>query len=220
MIQLENLHKSYGKGGGHLHVLKGIDLHICKGEFTSIMGVSGSGKSTLLNILGLLDDYDRGNYFLEEKLIKNLTQVESAMIRNKKIGFVFQFFNLIEYKNALDNVALPLLYSGVHHRKSHMIAMEYLEKFGLQDWAKHYPNELSGGQKQRIAIARAMVTNPSLILADEPTGAIDSMTSNQVIRILEEINKEGVTVLIVTHEKDIAKRTHRIIKIKDGIIRS
>lgn len=203
-----------------MHVLKGIDLHISRGEFASIMGVSGSGKSTLLNILGLLDDYDHGNYYLEEKLIKKLTQVESAMIRNKKIGFVFQFFNLIEYKNALDNVALPLLYSGVHHRKSNRIAMDYLEKFGLQEWAKHYPNELSGGQKQRIAIARAMVTNPSLILADEPTGAIDSMTSNQVMKILEEINKDGVTVIIVTHEKDIAKRTHRIIKIKDGIIKS
>jgi len=219
MIRLENVHKSYGEGTGLLHVLKGIDLEISKGELTSIMGVSGSGKSTLMNILGILDNYDEGSYYLDGQFIKDLSEVEAAIIRNKKIGFVFQFFNLIDYKNALDNVALPLLYSGVHHKKSEKIAMEYLDRFGLKDWAKHFPNELSGGQKQRISIARAIVTNPSLILADEPTGALDSATSLEVMQILKDINKEGVTVIIVTHEIDIAKMTNRIINIKDGIVK-
>ncbi len=186
MVRLQKLHKSYGEGTGHLHVLKGIDLEIRKGEFVSIMGVSGSGKSTLLNVLGLLDDYDKGNYYLDGQLIKELSKVETATIRNKKIGFVFQFFNLIAYKNALDNVALPLLYSGIHYKKSKSMAMEYLERFGLKDWAKHLPNELSGGQEQRIVIARAMVTSPSLILADEPTGALDSVTSLEVMQILKD----------------------------------
>jgi len=219
MIRLQNVHKFYGEGTGLLHVLKGIDLEISKGELTSIMGVSGSGKSTLMNILGILDNYDDGSYYLDGQSIKNLSEVESAIIRNKKIGFVFQFFNLIDYKNALDNVALPLLYSGVHHKKSEIIAMESLDRFGLKDWAKHFPNELSGGQKQRIAIARAIVTHPSLILADEPTGALDSTTSLEVMQILKDINKEGVTVIIVTHEMDIAKMTNRIINIKDGIVK-
>ena len=219
MIRLENVHKSYSEGTGLLHVLKDIDLEISKGELTSIMGVSGSGKSTLMNILGILDNYDEGSYYLDGQFIKELSEVESATIRNKKIGFVFQFFNLIDYKNALDNVALPLLYSGVHHKKSKIIAMEYLDRFGLKNWAKHFPNELSGGQKQRIAIARAMVTSPSLILADEPTGALDSVTSLEVMQILKDINKEGVTVIVVTHEMDIAKMTNRIINIKDGIVK-
>jgi putative ABC transport system ATP-binding protein len=219
MIRLQNLHKSYGAGTGHLHVLKGIDLKILKGEFTSIMGASGSGKSTLMNILGILDEYDEGNYHLDGHIIKELSEVEAAIIRNRKIGFVFQSFNLIAYKNALDNVALPLLYSGVDHKKSKSMAMAYLDRFGLKDWAKHLPNELSGGQKQRIAIARAMVTNPSLILADEPTGALDSVTSSEVMQILKDINGDGVTVIIVTHEIGIASLTNRIISIEDGLIK-
>lgn len=218
MIQLNNLHKSYGNEANHLHVLKGIDLDIEKGEFASIMGTSGSGKSTLMNILGILDAYDDGDYYLDGLLIGDLNEIEATTLRNQKIGFVFQSFNLIAYKTALDNVALPLLYRGIHHRKSNKMAMEYLERFGLADWAKHLPNELSGGQKQRIAIARAMITKPKLILADEPTGALDTATSAEVMNILADINKQGVTVIIVTHENEVAKKTNRIINIQDGII--
>ena len=218
MIKIKDLHKSYGEGNSRLHVLKGIDLNIESGEFVSIMGASGSGKSTLMNILGVLDDYDSGEYVLDNFKVASLNEIEAASIRNEKIGFVFQSFNLIAHKSALDNVALPLLYSGTAHRKSLQKAMEHLDYFGLRAWAKHLPNELSGGQKQRVAIARAMVTQPSIILADEPTGALDSKTSEEVMDILKTINKSGVTVIIVTHDAEVAKVSHRIINIQDGII--
>jgi len=218
MIQLQNIHKSYAVGLNKLHVLKGIDLKIEKGEFVSIMGSSGSGKSTLLNILGLLDVHDQGNYMLDNKLISKLSETKAAQFRNEYIGFVFQSFNLISFKNAVENVALPLYYKNINRRKRNKIAMEYLERMGLAEWAEHMPNELSGGQKQRIAIARALISKPKIILADEPTGALDTQTSYEVMQILKEINENGITVIIVTHEHDIANMTHRIIRLKDGNI--
>ena len=220
MIKLENLHKSYPIGKDSLHVLKGINLHIKEGEFVSIMGSSGSGKSTLLNIVGLLDEHDEGEYYLNGKLIENLDEKKAAILRNKFLGFVFQSFNLISYKTALENIALPLYYKGINRKERQKIAMEYLEKVDLKDWADHLPSELSGGQKQRIAIARALVTQPKVVLADEPTGALDSTTSQSVMELLKEINNEGMTVFVITHEEDIAAQTDRIVRLKDGIITS
>jgi putative ABC transport system ATP-binding protein len=205
-------------GNSSLHVLKGIDLHIEQGDFVSIMGSSGSGKSTLLNILGMLDNYDNGTYHLSGNLIANMSEKKAAKLRNELVGFVFQSFNLISFKNAMENVALPLYYKGVPRKKRNMIAMEYLEKLGLKDWANHMPNEMSGGQKQRVAIARALISKPKIILADEPTGALDSTTSYEVMDILREINDDGITVIIVTHEHDIAAMTSQIIRLNDGRI--
>jgi len=216
MIQLTNIHKSYQVGHNSLHVLKGIDLTIEAGELVSIMGSSGSGKSTLLNILGILDNYDQGEYLLDGRQIKKLSETKAALLRNEYIGFVFQSFNLISFKNAMENVALPLYYKRVSRRKRNKIALEYLDKVGLLDWAEHMPNELSGGQKQRIAIARSLIAQPRVILADEPTGALDTTTSYEVMEILKGINKEGITVIIVTHEDDISRMTNRVIKLKDG----
>ena len=218
MIKIQNLHKSYGAGASKLHVLKGLNLEIEAGEFVSIMGSSGSGKSTLLNILGILDDYDEGSYHLGGKLIQRMNETKAALTRNEMIGFVFQSFNLISFKNAMENVALPLYYKHVSRKKRNLIAMEYLDKLGLRPWADHLPNELSGGQKQRVAIARALISDPKIILADEPTGALDSVTSFEVMDILKEINDQGKTVIIVTHEHDIASMTRKIIRLKDGII--
>ena len=218
MIKIEKLHKSYPIGKDSLHVLKGIDLHIKEGEFVSIMGSSGSGKSTLLNIIGLLDIHDKGDYYLNDQLIKNMNEKKAAIIRNKFLGFVFQSFNLISYKTALENVALPLYYKGMKRKERLKVALEYLEKVGLKNWANHLPNELSGGQKQRVAIARALVTKPKVVLADEPTGALDSTTSDSVMDLLKEINNEGMTVFVITHEEEIAEQTNRIVRLKDGVI--
>lgn len=217
MIHLENINKTY-HNGAPLHVLKGINLNIEKGEFVSIMGTSGSGKSTLLNILGILDNYDTGNYYLNDVLIKNLSETRAAEYRNRMIGFIFQSFNLISFKNALENVALPLFYQNINRKKRNILAMEYLDKLGLREWAHHMPNELSGGQKQRIAIARALISQPQIILADEPTGALDSKTSIEVMQILKEVNESGMTLIIVTHESGVANQTNKIIRLKDGII--
>ncbi len=218
MIQITNLHKSYKMGSSSLHVLKGIDLEIEEGELIAIMGSSGSGKSTLLNILGMLDIADKGKYKLDNVLIKDLTETIAANYRNRFLGFVFQSFNLINYKNALENVALPLYYQGLGRKLRQQKALEYLEKVGLKNWAKHLPSELSGGQKQRVAIARAMVSEPKVLLADEPTGALDSITSNEIMSLLQKINSEGKTILVVTHEIEIAKMCKRIITLKDGVI--
>ena len=218
MIKIINLHKSYKMGSSSLHVLKGIDLEIEEGELIAIMGSSGSGKSTLLNILGMLDIADKGKYKLDNVLIKDLTERIAANYRNRFLGFVFQSFNLINYKNALENVALPLYYQGLGRKLRQQKALEYLEKVGLKNWAKHLPSELSGGQKQRVAIARAMVSEPKVLLADEPTGALDSITSNEIMSLLQKINSEGKTILVVTHEIEIAKMCKRIITLKDGVI--
>ena len=218
MIQIKKLHKSYPMGKESLHVLKGLDLHIKEGEFVSIMGSSGSGKSTLLNIVGLLDTHDEGEYILNGQTIENLDEKKAAILRNKFLGFVFQSFNLISYKNALENVALPLYYKGVGRKERLKIALEYLEKVDLKEWANHLPSELSGGQKQRVAIARALVTKPKVVLADEPTGALDSTTSDSVMEMLKEINREGMTVFVITHEEEIAAQTDRIVRLKDGVI--
>ena len=218
MIEISNLHKSYKMGANKLHVLKGINLSVAEGELLSIMGSSGSGKSTLLNILGMLDEADEGSYVLDGVPIKNLNEKIAAKYRNKFLGFIFQSFNLIGYKSALDNVALPLYYQG--HARGERIdrAMSYLEKVGLADWAGHLPNELSGGQKQRVAIARALASDPKVLLADEPTGALDTKTSYEVMDLIQEINDEGRTILVVTHEHDIAQMTKRIVNLKDGVI--
>ena len=217
MIHLKDINKTY-KGAQPLHVLKGISLDIAKGEFVSIMGASGSGKSTLLNILGILDNYDSGEYLLNGTPIWNLSETKAADYRNRMIGFIFQSFNLIGFKNAVENVALPLFYQGVGRRKRNQLALEYLDRLGLKDWAHHYPNELSGGQKQRVAIARALITHPQIILADEPTGALDSQTSLEVMEILKDLHKQGLTIVVVTHESGVAYQTEKIVHIKDGVI--
>jgi putative ABC transport system ATP-binding protein len=218
MIIIKNLHKSYPMGNRSLHVLKGLDFTVEEGELVAIMGSSGSGKSTLLNILGMLDNYDDGSYTLGDVLIKKMDETKAAKYRNKFLGFVFQSFNLINYKNALENVVLPLYYQGVSRKEREEKALKYLDNVGLKNWANHLPAELSGGQKQRVAIARAMVGEPKVLLADEPTGALDSNTSKEVMDLIQKINKTGKTILVVTHEEDIAKMCSRIVRLKDGVI--
>ncbi len=220
MIKIRDLNKSYKMGANSLHVLKGIDLDVEEGEFVAIMGSSGSGKSTLLNIIGMLDTHDTGLYELDNFVIEKLNETKAANYRNKFLGFIFQSYNLINFKNVLENVSLPLYYQGVARGKRSEMALNYLERVGLKPWAHHLPNELSGGQKQRVAIARALAAKPKLLLADEPTGALDSKTSQEVMRLIQEINDEGKTILMVTHEDDIAHMCKRIVRLKDGVIMS
>src|SRR4051812_34814499 len=220
MLRLSKVNKYYKVGTHSLHVLRDVDFEVADGEFVAIMGASGSGKSTLLNILGILDDYDSGEYWLGDTLIRSLSESKGAAYRNKFIGFVFQSFNLLPFKTALENVALPLYYQGVTRRKRNQIAGQYLERVGLRDWAEHTPSEMSGGQKQRVAIARALIAKPRLILADEPTGALDSETSRQIMDLLSEIHRSGITVVIVTHDPEVALRTQRTIRLKDGKVMS
>ena len=216
MLRLSKVNKYYQVGTHSLHVLRDVDFEVSDGEFVAIMGASGSGKSTLLNILGILDDYDSGEYWLGDTKISNLSESKAASYRNRFIGFVFQSFNLLPFKTALENVALPLYYQGVTRRKRNAIAAQYLERVGLRDWADHLPSEMSGGQKQRVAIARALIGKPRLILADEPTGALDSETSKQIMDLLCEIHRTGITVLVVTHDPEVAARTQRTIRLHDG----
>ena len=218
MINIKDLHKSYNMGSNSLHVLKGINFSVSEGELVAIMGSSGSGKSTLLNIIGMLDNYDKGSYELDNILIKDLNETKAANYRNKFLGFVFQSCNLINYKSAVDNVILPLYYQGIKRKEREKTALDYLDNVGLKNWASHLPSELSGGQKQRVAIARAMVSKPKVLLADEPTGALDSNTSAEVMSLIQKINNSGKTILVVTHEEDIAKMCKRIVKLKDGVI--
>ncbi|MGA0212806.1 MAG: ABC transporter ATP-binding protein [Flavobacteriaceae bacterium] len=218
MISIKDLHKSYSIGNSSLHVLKGINFEVEEGELVAIMGSSGSGKSTLLNILGMLDIADEGDYILDQVPIKNLNETKAAKYRNQFLGFVFQSFNLINYKSALENVSLPLYYQGINRKERQEIAMDYLEKVGLKEWSTHLPSELSGGQKQRVAIARALASKPKVLLADEPTGALDSTTSYEVMDLIQKINQEGKTILVVTHEEDIARMCKRIVRLKDGVI--
>ena len=218
MINIKDLHKSYNMGSNSLHVLKGINFSVNEGELVAIMGSSGSGKSTLLNIIGMLDNYDKGSYKLDNILIKDLNETKAANYRNKFLGFVFQSFNLINYKSAVDNVILPLYYQGIKRKEREKTALDYLDNVGLKNWASHLPSELSGGQKQRVAIARAMVSKPKVLLADEPTGALDSNTSSEVMSLIQKINNSGKTILVVTHEEDIAKMCKRIVRLKDGVI--
>lgn len=218
MLKINQLHKSYPIGDSSLHVLKGIDLEVESGEMVAIMGSSGSGKSTLLNIIGMLDEADSGDYILDGVPIKNLNEKKAAIYRNKFLGFIFQSFNLINYKNALENVALPLYYQGLKRKERQEKAKFHLQKVGLLDWAHHLPSELSGGQKQRIAIARALAADPKLLLADEPTGALDTTTSYEIMEFLQQLNDEGKTLLIVTHEEDIAEMCKRVVRLRDGVI--
>ncbi|MBD0824847.1 ABC transporter ATP-binding protein [Aestuariibaculum marinum] len=218
MLQIHELHKSYPIGDSSLHVLKGIDLSVEEGEMVAIMGSSGSGKSTLLNIIGMLDEADSGDYILDGLTIKDLTEKKAAVYRNKFLGFIFQSFNLINYKTALENVALPLYYQGMKRKERLELALFHLEKVGLAEWSHHLPKELSGGQKQRVAIARALAANPKLLLADEPTGALDTKTSHEIMAFIQQLNDEGKTILMVTHEEDIANMCKRIIRLRDGVI--
>jgi putative ABC transport system ATP-binding protein len=218
VLKLRAINKFYTVGSHQLHVLRDVDLDVATGEFVAIMGASGSGKSTLLNILGILDDYDSGEYYLGGTLIKNLSETKSANYRNKFIGFVFQSFNLLPFKTAVENVALPLYYQGISRRKRNALAMQYLDRVGLADWAEHRPPQMSGGQKQRVAIARALITQPRMILADEPTGALDSTTSVAIMKLLREIHESGITLLVVTHDAEVAAKTDRTVRLKDGSV--